>query len=177
MASYTEQYFEDTVQAYEQVVAAIHDRLPFYLESVGENLLEVVTGGIPDTLPTNSFVRRFLARCSRPSFTHIAPGLTIALHQPLAPASGHAVVDKLFPLLLFSSTSPPWGEQMYISPFTHDIDSVTSYPAGLYLTETNSHDTHAFEDGCKVILPSTLGSNAFARTSDGALIGEHLHST
>jgi hypothetical protein len=63
---------------------------------------------------------------------------------------------------------------MYISPFMRDFDSVTFYSANLYLTETNPHGTHPFEDGCKLILPFTLGSNAFARTSDGALIGEHV---
>jgi hypothetical protein len=182
MPSYTERDLEETVQAFEKVVAAFHARLPSHLESIGENLLDVVTDAMPDTLPANSFARRYLARCSRPGFTHIAPGLSIAQCQPFAPESGHAMDDKLFPFLPFSSTLPahkqtrrtPWSEQMYISPFTRDFDSVAIYPAGLYLTETNYHGTYPFEDGCKLILPFTLGSNVFARTSDGALIGEHV---
>jgi hypothetical protein len=63
---------------------------------------------------------------------------------------------------------------MHISPFAFGFDHVSSYPAGLYLTETNPHSTHPFEDGSKFFLPFTLGSNAFARTSDGALIGEDV---
>lgn len=180
MPSYTEQDLEDTLQAFEQLVDAIHDKIPSRMQSAGQGLLEIVTGGSPDIIPANSFAHQFLARCSRPNFTYIAPGLSIAQQQPFVPASTEAV--KLFPLLLFSSTSSahqetqraPWGEQMRISPFARDFDSISSYPAGLYLTETNPHSTHPFEDGCKLILPFTLGSNAFARTSDGALIGEHV---
>lgn len=62
---------------------------------------------------------------------------------------------------------------MRISPFAHDFN-ISSYPAGLYLTETKPYGSHPFEDGSKLILLFTLGSNAFARTSDGALIGEHV---
>ena len=182
MPSYTEQDLEDTLQAFEQLVNAIHDRMPSQLQSAEQGLLEVVTGGNPEILPANSFANRFLARRSRPNFTHIAPGLSIAQHQPFAPASGQAEAKKLFPLLLFSSTSSahqetqwaPWGEQMRISPFARNFSNISSYPAGLYLTETKPYGTHPFEDGSKLVLPFTLGSNGFARTSDGALIGEHV---
>ncbi|KAF1364841.1 hypothetical protein EJ07DRAFT_161817 [Lizonia empirigonia] len=180
MPSYTEQDLEYTLQAFEQLVEAIHDRMPSRLQSARQGLLEVVTGGNPEIIPANSFAHQFLARCSRPNFTYIAPGLSITQQQPFVPAPKEAV--KLFPLLLFSSTSSahqgtqraPWGEQLRISPFTCDFDNISSYPAGLYLTETNPHSTHPFEDSSKLILPFTLGSNAFARTSDGALIGEHV---
>jgi hypothetical protein len=189
MPSYTEQDLEDTLQAFEQLVDAIHDRMPSPAQSAGNGLFEIVTGGHPEILPANSFAYRFLARCLRPSFTYIAPGLSIAQHQPFAPASGQAEAEaeanQLFPLLLFSGTSPayqetrraPWGEQIRISPFARDFDGISSYPAGLYLTETEPHGARPFEDGSKLILPFTLGSNAFARTSDGALIGEDVRST
>lgn len=182
MPSYTKQDLEDTLQAFEQLVGAIHDRMPFEHQSAEQSLLEAVTGGNPETLPANSFARRFLAQCSTPRFTHIAPGLSITQYQPFTLASEQVGSNKLFPILLFSSTSSahqetqraPWGEQMRISPFTRDFDNVLSYPAGLYLTETKPHGIHPFEDGSRLILPFTLGSNAYARTSDGALIGEHV---
>lgn len=186
MPSYTEQDLEDTVEAFEQLVNAIYARMPSQPQSAEQGLLEVVTSGNPDILPADSFARRFLTRCSRPAFTYIAPGLTIAQHQPFATALDQAEHNmlRLFPLLLFSSTSSahqlnrraPWGDQMRISPFLRDFDNVSYYPAGLYLTETSPHDTHPFEDGCKLVLPFTLGSNAFARTSDGAIIGELVRS-
>jgi hypothetical protein len=60
------------------------------------------------------------------------------------------------------------------SPFARNFNNISSYPAGLYLSESDPHGPHPFEDGCRLVLPFTLGSNAFARTSDGALIGEHV---
>jgi hypothetical protein len=61
-----------------------------------------------------------------------------------------------------------------ISSFTSEIDTASGYPAGLYLKETDPYCMHPFEDGCKLILPYTLGADAFARTSDDALIGEDV---
>jgi hypothetical protein len=177
MPSYTEQDLEDTLQAFAQLIDAIHAKMSSRPQSAEQGLLDVVTGGNPEILPADSFAHRFLARCARPAFSYIAPGLRIALQQPFATASE---ATSLFPLLLFSSTSPahletqrtPWGEQVRISPFVRAFDAISSYPAGLYLSETSPHGAHPFEDGCRLVLPFTLGSNAHARTSDGALIGE-----
>jgi hypothetical protein len=184
MPSYTDQDLEDALKAFERLVGAIHDRMPCQMHSVEQGLLEVVTGGNSEILPVDSFAHRFLSQCSRPNFTFIAPGLSISQHQPFTPNTEQADDNTLFPLLLFSSTlcahqetrRTPWDEQMRVSPFARDFDNISSYPAGLYLTETNPHCTHPFEDGSKLILPFTLGSNAWARTSDGALIGEHVRS-
>jgi len=93
-------------------------------------------------------------------------------------------VNKLYSLLLFSSTNSayeetrraPWGGEIRVSPFAHEFNHITSYPAGLYLTESDIHGAHPFEDGVKLVLPFTLGSNAFSRTSDGALVGENIRS-
>lgn len=182
MPSYTERDFEDTIKAFEHLIDAIHTRMPSQPQDTRQGLLDLVTGSNAESIPSNSFAYRFLTRCSKPAFTYIAPGLSIAQQQPFAPAPGQVEPGKLNPLLLFSSTDPayqetrrtPWGEDMHISPFAFGFDHVSSYPAGLYLTETNPHSTHPFEDGSKFFLPFTLGSNAFARTSDGALIGEDV---
>jgi hypothetical protein len=88
----------------------------------------------------------------------------------------------LFPLLLFQSDRPayretrhaPWGEDLPVSPFPYEFQSITDYPPGLYLTETESQNMHPFEDSCKLVLPFPLGDNMSARSSDGAIIGENL---
>jgi hypothetical protein len=160
----------------------IQDRMPSKPQSVNQGLLEMVTAGHPNILPANSFAHRFLAQCAQPAFTHIAPGLSVAQNQLFAPASGQADTNSHFPLLLFASTSPahqqsrraPWGEQVHDSPFARDFNNISSHPAGLYLSKSDPHGPHPFEDGCRLALPFKLGTNAFARTSDGALIGEHV---
>jgi hypothetical protein len=182
MPSYTDRDLEESLQAFQQLVDAIHDRMPSKPQSVEKGLLEMVTAGNPNILLANSFAHQFLAQCPRPAFSHIAPGLSIAQNQPFAPASGQADTNTLFPFLLFASTSPahqqsrraPWGEQVRDSPFALNFNHISSYLSGLYLSESDPHGPHPFEDGCKLVLPFTLGSNAFARTSDGALIGEHV---
>ncbi|KAH7078119.1 hypothetical protein BKA63DRAFT_542329 [Paraphoma chrysanthemicola] len=159
MPSYTERDLEESLQAFQQLVDAIHDRKPSQPQSVEQGLLEMVTARNPAILPANSFAHRFLAQCPRPAFTHIAPSLSISQNQPFASASGQAAANNLFPLLLFAST-PSAHQEFRRAP--------------LYLSESHPHGDHPFEDGCKLVLPFTLGSNAFARTSDGALIGEHV---
>ena len=184
MPSYTEQDLEDTLEAFTQLVDAIHAKIPSPPQPAKQGLLAIVTGGQPDIIPLNTFAHRFLARCPLPTFTYIAPGLRIAQHQPFAPPPDRASPTPFFPTLLFSSTSPahqlfrtaPWGDQFRISPFSPAFDHITTYPAGVYLTETNPHAAHPFEDGCKLVLPYALGANAFARTSDGAVIGEDVGS-
>jgi hypothetical protein len=187
MPSYTEQDLEDTLQAFQHLVGTIHAKMPSQPQRTEEGLLELVTGGCLQNLPSNSFAYQFLSKCPRPSFTYIAPGLRIAQLQPFGAVTVQTDPedpDRLYPLLLFSSSVPahqetrraPWGEEICISPFHHDFDTVSTYPAGLYLTETEPHWTHPFEDGCKLVLPFLLGANEFARTSDDALIGEDVRN-
>jgi hypothetical protein len=184
MLSYTQQDLDDTLQAFQHLIDTIHAKMPSQPQNTKEGLLDLVTGGLPQSLPSNSFAYQFLARLPRPSFTNIAPGLRIAQHQPFAPVSVQMESNQLYPLLLFSSTHPahqqtrrtPWGEEIPISPFPCGFDTISAYPAGLYLTETQPHSTHPFEDACKLVLPFPLGANTFARTSDGALIAENVRS-
>jgi hypothetical protein len=185
MPSYTQRDLDDTLGAFQQLVNTINDKLPSQPLDTEIGLLNLVTGGDQQRLPSNSFAHQFLVRSPVPSFTYLAPGLRIAQHQPFAlPPEDENEPNKLSPLLLFSSTQPahqetvrsPWGV-MSVSSFTGEIGTASVYPAGLYLTETDPCGMHPFEDGCKLILPYTLGANAFARTSDDALIGEDLGRT
>lgn len=183
MPSYTQRDLDEAVDAFTQLVDAIHVRMPERPRSEGVGLLDIVTGGHPEILPADSFAHLFLAACPRPAFKFIAPGLGIATTQPFAPDPEHpANTATVFPLLLFASPSPahqptqptPWGTQILISPFARPFDTInTTYPSGLYLSETDPSGPHPFSDGSKLLLPYALGSNACARTSDGALIGEN----
>jgi hypothetical protein len=185
MPSYTQRDLDDTLGAFQQLVNTINDKLPSQPLETEIGLLDLETGGDQRRLPSNSFAHQFLVRSPEPSFTYLAPGLRIAQHQPFAPPpENEDEPNMLSPLLLFSSTQPahqetvhsPWGV-MPVSPFTSEINTTSDYPAGLYLTETDPYRMHPFEDGCKFILPYTLGANTFARTSDDALISDDIGHT
>jgi hypothetical protein len=184
MPAYTQQDLDDTLQAFQHLVDTIYAKMPSQPQNLEGNLLDLVTGGLPHSLAPNSFAYQFFSQSPRPSLTNIAPGLRIAQHQPFVQVSAQMESNKLYPLLLFTSIHSahrevrraPWGEDVSISPFPRGFDTLSAYPAGLYLTETEPHRAHPFEDGCKLILPFPLGANEFARTSDGALIGENVRS-
>jgi hypothetical protein len=185
MPSYTQRDLDDTIQAYQRLVDTVHAKMPSRPQITQENLLDFMISDPLQHLPSDSFAYKFIASSPRPSFIYIAPGLRIARTQPFARVSDLESI-RLYPFLLFSSECPahrdttraPWGEDIPLSPFRGDFKNViqVSYPAGLYLTETEPHLAHPFEDGCKVILPYTLGANEMACTSDGAVIGEYLGS-
>lgn len=183
MPSYTEQDLDETFRAFQYLVDAICAAIPGQPELNGDSLIEIVTGGESHSLPSSSFTCRFLFQANNPPFTYIAPGLRIARHQPFAAVPVPVRSGDLFPLLPFQNDRPayqetrhaPWGEDLPVSPFPYEFQSITDYPAGLYLTETESQDMHPFEDGCKLVLPFALGDNMCALTSDGAIIGENLH--
>lgn len=183
MPSYTEQDLDETLKAFQCLIDAICAAMPGQPEQNGDSLIDLVTGGNPDSLPSSSFSRRFLSQAINPPFTYSAPGLRIARYQPFAAVPESVRPGDLFPLLLFSSAQPayrqirraPWGEDLPVSPFPYEFQCISEYPGGLYLTETESQGMHPFEDGCKLVLPFPLGANMCARTSDGAIIGENLH--
>jgi hypothetical protein len=183
MPSYTQQDLEDTLQAFQHLVNAIYAKMPSQPQSTEKSLLDLVTNDSPQSLPSNSFAYQFLAQSFKPSFTNIAPGLQISQQQPFAPVPVQVEPDKLYPLLLFSSTDPahqdtthaPWGE-VPISSFSGELYPIATHSAGLYLTETEPYRNVPFEDACKLVLPFLLGTNACARTSDDALIGENKGS-
>lgn len=79
-SSYTEQDLDDTLQAFKQLVDAIHNRMLSQPQNTGQGLLDYVTGGNLESLPSTSFAHQFLTRCSKPVFTHIPPGLSMAQH-------------------------------------------------------------------------------------------------
>jgi hypothetical protein len=185
MPSYTQQDLDDTLEAFQQLVNTINDQLPSQPLETEIGLLDVVTGGDQQRLPSDSLAHQFLVRSPVPSFMYLAPGLRIAQHLifVLRPEDQDEL-NNLSPLLLFSITQPghqetvrsPWGV-MPVSSFMGENNTTSGYTARLYLTETDPYRMHHFEDGCKLILAYTLGANAFARTSDDASIDEDVGRT
>jgi len=108
--SYTAKDHQDPLQAFQQLVDIIHTRMPSQPQNNEQGLFDIVTDGNPDSLPPNSFTHRFLAQCSRLAFTNITPSLSIAQHQPFDLVSEQVEANKLYPLLLFSSTSFAYEE-------------------------------------------------------------------
>ncbi|TFB00797.1 hypothetical protein CCMA1212_007238 [Trichoderma ghanense] len=179
MPSCTERDLEETLEAFDRLTRAIEARMPGSSCTETHHLGDILTSS---ALSPDSFAGRFLAQAPEVRFRYIAPGLRIARHQPFS--SINIEEGKMRPVLLFESsqvahqdTRPtPWGEDVVIPPFPPPFQEVASYPAGVYLTETDPHGAHPFEDGCVLILPYAIGENGWARTSDGALFGEDTHA-
>jgi hypothetical protein len=154
-------------------------------QNTKESLFDLVTGALLRCPPPDSFAYKFLAQSTRPPSpaSHLAYEL---LDTNLSPQyrSVQGKSYKLHPLLLSTSEHlaqqetrcAPWGEEIPILSFSDDFDAVSTYPAGLYLTETKPHRNSPYEDGCKLVLPFFLGANKFVQTNDGALVGENLGS-
>ncbi|PTB61630.1 hypothetical protein BBK36DRAFT_1131311 [Trichoderma citrinoviride] len=179
MPSYTECDLDEALEAFNRLTRAIEARMPGPYCAETHHLGDILKSS---TLSPNSFAGRFLAQARQVRFRYIAPGLRIARQQPFS--SVNVEEGELWPILLFESSQEahqdtrqsPWGEEVVISPFPPPFQEVTNYPAGVYLTETDPHGKHPFEDGCLLILPYAIGENGWARTSDGALFGEETHA-
>ncbi|KAL7812408.1 hypothetical protein V8C44DRAFT_349429 [Trichoderma aethiopicum] len=179
MPSYTERDLEEALKAFDRLTRAIEARMPASSSTETHHFGDILES---NTLSPDSFAGRFLAQAREFRFRYIAPGLRIARQQPFS--SVNIEEGKMRPILLFEGSQAAhqdtrqtsWGEEVVISPFPPPFQAITSYPAGVYLTETDPHGTHPFEDGCVLILPYAIGENGWARTSDGALFGEDTHA-
>ncbi|QYS99747.1 hypothetical protein H0G86_006866 [Trichoderma simmonsii] len=179
MPSYTVCDLDQTLEAFGRLTHAVESRMPATRSNETHRLGDAIRSS--ELLP-NSFAGQFLARARDTRFSHIAPGLRIARQQPFS--SVNVEGGKMRPILIFESSQEayqdteraPWGEEVHISHFPQPFQSITNFPAGIYLTETVPHGAHPFEDGCKLILPHTIGGNGWARTSDGALFGENTQA-
>ncbi|UKZ75809.1 hypothetical protein TrVFT333_003503 [Trichoderma virens FT-333] len=179
MPSYTICDLDETLEAFNRLTCAVEARMPGDPSNKTRRLGDAIESS---ALPPNSFAGRFLARAREIRFSQVAPGLRIARQQPFY--SVNVEEGQIRPILLFESSQEahqdteraPWGEDLVISPFPQPFRHISNYPAGVYLTETDPHGAHPFEDGCKLILPCTIGEYGWARTSDGALFGENAHA-
>lgn len=189
---------EETVNTFNLLVDNIESRMPDARQIPSptgrESLLSEADLDAAHIAP--GFARFFLSKVKRPRFRYIAPGLSIPdstsfPSQPFSsvesdppPDEGEEGPKVIFPILLFRSLesyhAPDNGDDddMHGSglPFSWPYNQIRSYPAGLYFTESDREAGNEFEDGAKLVLPFGIGSNGFARTSDGARFGENRRS-
>lgn len=182
---WSESQLQETVKAFDLLVDSIESRMPHFESLTKEPLLSDETLDVAH-LP-NGFARAFLSQAERPRFKDIAPGLSVPgslsfPSQPFFPDYLEAPPEDgeergINVTLLFGSSDFFITPQDYDDktgsglPFGWPYHRVRSYPAGLYITSTDRGFAD-FEDGVRLVLPFGIGSNGFARTSDGERFGE-----
>lgn len=179
---YNDTMLEENVDAFNRLVEAIEARMPSaYRPAEAEGIVH----GLVDQSALQSidlpprFAYKFLCRARRPRFQMIAPGLEILTSSTFSDQPFRSYFSssepEFPPILLFRSgsnykddTTPHFvtGEPMP-SLFT-GFSRITCFPAGLYLLPTG--EVRA-EDECMLILPFGIGSNGYARKSDGSRFG------
>ncbi|CAN9200651.1 unnamed protein product [Alternaria alternata] len=179
---YNDTMLEENVDAFNRLVEAIEARMPSaYRPAEAEGIVH----GLVDESALQSidlpprFAYKFLCRARRPRFQMIAPGLEILTSSTFSDQPFRSYFSssepEFPPILLFRSgsnykddTTPHFvtGEPMP-SLFT-GFSRITCFPAGLYLLPTG--EVRA-EDECMLILPFGIGSNGYARKSDGSRFG------
>lgn len=181
MPSYTTSDLTDTIAAWNELIDAVEQRMGLEAQIADHRTLpKDLYGNI--NFSETSFASEFINSARMPRFKHIAPGLRLPSKQPFTDTSLDEDEHRLRPTLLLQSDllahqdidRSPYGHSHPICNFRPDIErEVTSaLPAGLYLTESEPNSMHPYEDGVKLLLPFTLGSNKCARRSDNSLVGE-----
>ncbi|KAH8807189.1 hypothetical protein F5884DRAFT_788728 [Xylogone sp. PMI_703] len=192
---FSHQQLSDTLSAWDQYIKIIESRLP---SSPAQTSATLVEESVLDSLniPHKSFAYQFLSQARKPSFKYVAPGLSIhsssaafvesqplqSNFQALPPVTeidSSNSIPELPPILIFhgagttpSHREPTLGENT--SPFQYPYD-VSPLPTGLYLNPTFS-TSNPFHDTVTLLLPYSLGSAGFARTSDNELLGQKRES-
>jgi hypothetical protein len=111
----------------------------------------------------DGFATKFFLGARQPRFKYLAPGLRLPTADELISGPFRDLEDtdmpiKPIPILLATSMAQtPWV-----------ADRVNQIPAGLYLDGCDREGPSPFEDGSRLVLPYTIGSNGFAKTCDGA---------
>jgi hypothetical protein len=183
LVPYSDGILEETIDAFNGLVVAIEARLP---KASAMNTSDIVHGLIDkdvlqSIMPSQRFAYNFLRRARRPQFRHIAPGLQVPTSSTISMQPFLSYWDndegEEAPVLLFRSKRnyvDSWnafttgGEK---TPFLWPLNQLSTYPAGLYLSSSFSKSTT--EDEFRLILPFGIGSNGYARKSDGSRFGEN----
>ncbi|THW47914.1 hypothetical protein D6D21_03171 [Aureobasidium pullulans] len=179
---------QETVEAFSALVNSIEARMKdqgMRVTDADQPLL--LDESLEAAHTPHGFARSFLSQARRPSFTYIAPGVSIPNQDSFAQQPFFSVeyeeqdedVDEdelvIKPILLFASSSSVRlaSEDEKNHPFSWPYNQLLSFPAGLYLTESERSAGHEFEDSARFVLPFGVGGHGFARTSDGLQIGDH----
>jgi hypothetical protein len=183
LAPYSPRILQDTVDLFNALVREIESRLPEGSTGTGDDSSPFIEEATLDTCnPRRGFAYHFAQGAKRPQFRYIAPGLEIAVSsndtaQRFASLRSDAGVFGMSPLLLFRAVDngapcmAPASENE--CPFGYPFNGVDKYPAGLYLSCTDSSSNNSFEDESILVLPFRIGARGYARKSDGARFGEN----
>lgn len=186
---WNEYMVRETVEVFDALVASIESRMRdqgLPLSDTNTPLLLDSILGAAD-IPVG-FARSFHTEARCPGFGYIAPGIAIPnrdsfLQRPFSSIVNEeqdedADEDELIipPILLFAYSGivnlNDKNDRKKKTPLSWPCSQLSSFPAGLYLTESERSKGREFEDGVKFILDFGIGANRFARTSDGVRIGD-----
>ncbi|KAJ4319697.1 hypothetical protein N0V94_003756 [Neodidymelliopsis sp. IMI 364377] len=179
-----EQMLYKTLEAFNKLVEAIEARLPPGNPLKDDDSTEY---GLvdPDVLQLHNipagFAREFLEKARTPRIKNIVPDLEVITtstfsKQPFIPDTGKKFSrESVPPILLFYSKLNYNQSQNQIEPggtgpFGYPYRPNTSFPAGLYLLET---DMSKSDDSCKFVLPFSIGGKGYARRTEGAFYKEN----
>jgi hypothetical protein len=187
LVPYSVSILQETIDVFDRLVEEIESRMPG--DNTNRNSSPLIEESILNTAnPQRGFAYHFARKVKRPRFRYIAPGLEIPIYTGTMPdveppfaslrydeTSRHV---ETLPLVLFRATdgtAPCMGPAYKADEaFGYGFGLIKTYPAGLYLSCTNPSNYHAaFEDQCRLVLPYRIGSNGYARKSDGSRFGEN----
>ena len=196
LVPYSGLMLRETIDVFNALVDAIESRMPIIpIDSAVVGILTEKDLKVAKIPP--GFAYEFILQARRPRFTFIAPGLTIPTATSIQSQPFFSVIlDPKFipqeyedllipPVLLFGSkethTAPPSqspaSARIYPNPaFEYPYNALASFPSGLYFSPADHGYANVFEDSVRLVLPYTIGSKGYARTSDGARFGENTES-
>jgi hypothetical protein len=161
---YTARDLQDTLDAWAQLVQAIEERMPSPPPRLDTDYGLYEDSTLRDAgMLVDGFATKFFLGARQPRFKYLAPGLRLPTADELISGPFRDLEDtdmpiKPIPILLATSMAQtPWV-----------ADRVNQIPAGLYLDGCDREGPSPFEDGSRLVLPYTIGSNGFAKTCDGA---------
>ncbi|KAJ5333171.1 hypothetical protein MYU51_021163 [Penicillium brevicompactum] len=131
-------------------------------------------------IEADSFIKSFLSAlpARRIKFSHIAPGIRLqtpieSTNQPLADRRHNVLIPDLFG----TNQEPPSfhfllfrGERENKSPWTRPWfpdGNAENIPSGLYIEPTDKSFNWESGNRSRLLLPFSIGSNGFARSSNG----------
>ncbi|KAJ5995751.1 hypothetical protein N7481_002728 [Penicillium waksmanii] len=189
---YTVMDVERAVGAFTRLLDAIEIRLPSnsmhttqdndHKQSSLEDIVLPYSESVLDAsfIEADWFIRSFLAALPirHLKFRHLAPGIRLQTpteftNQPLADRRHNVLIPDLystnqetssFPLLLFR------GERENKSPWTRPWfpdGKAENIPSGLYIEPTDKDYNWKSDNQSRLLLPFSVGGNAFARSSNG----------
>ncbi|CAI6230105.1 unnamed protein product [Periconia digitata] len=190
LVPYTEQDLQETLDAFDNLIEAIQDRMPGALpdqSTVQHGLVD--EHDLDEANILDGFARKFLLRARRPHFEYIAPGLKTINSEKFARSEFMQVFRKhdyvyhdedidVPPIPVFISDvdckDPVPQTKFHDRNFQYPYNLVERYSAGLYL-EAVSFSLSRWDDQTIFVLPYGIGSRRHARKSDGSLYGENPH--